>query len=81
MSPMQQRVLQQLRLELAEAGYELSSSELVSMGQFLVILDTAGSAEGLQRILDQLAPTWQGDGSYSLLKARSARNRHHFSCR
>jgi hypothetical protein len=66
---MQQRVLRDLRLELAEAGCELSSVELESMGQFLVLLDAAGSAEGLQRTLDRLAPTWQGDGPYSLLVA------------
>jgi hypothetical protein len=69
---MQQRVLRDLRLELAEAGCELSGAELESMGQFLVLLDAAGSAEGLQRMLDRLAPTWQGEGPYSLLESTPA---------
>jgi hypothetical protein len=73
---MQQRVVCDLRLEFAEAGYELSSAEVESMRQFLVLLDAAGSAEGLQRTLDRLAPTWQGDRSYSLLEAPLATAEH-----
>jgi hypothetical protein len=81
MSPVQQHVLQLLRRELAEAGHELSNAELTSMGQFLVLLDAAGSADGLQRRLDQLAPTWQGDTPYSLLDAPPATAHHEFVLR
>ncbi len=76
MSPVQHHVMLLLRRELAEAGHELSSAELTSMGQFLVLLDAAGSAEGLQHRLDQLAPTWQGDNPYSLLEAPTASAQH-----
>ena len=83
MSSVQQHVLLLLRRELAEAGHELSSAELTAMGQFLVLLDAAGSAEGLQRRLDQLAPTWHGEGDspYSLLDAPSVSVQHQFLIR
>ena len=76
MSADQDRVLRLLRRELAEAGCELSSTELHAMGQFLVLLDAAGSAEGLQHTLDRLAPTYCGETSYSLLEARAADEDH-----
>ena len=69
MTPTQQRVLYQIRNDLAEAGHELSAAEVESMGQFLILLDAAGSAEGLQHTLDRLAPTWHAENSYSLLEA------------
>ena len=68
MSPRQRRVLQQIQMELAEAGHELSGEEVESMGQFLVLLDAAGSADGLQRTLDRLAPNCHVDGVPSLLE-------------
>ena len=78
MSAEQDRVLRLIRRELAEVGCELSSAELHAMGQFLVLLDAAGSAEGLQHTLDRLAPTYQGESSFSLLDARAANNDHVF---
>jgi len=69
MTPIQQQVLGQIRLELAEVGCELSCAELESMRQFLMLLDAAGSAEGLQHTLDRLAPTWHAENSYSLLES------------
>ena len=76
MAPKQDRILRLLRRELAEAGCELSRAELHAMGQFLVLLDAAGSAEGLQHTLDRLAPTFHGESSYSLLEARAANTEH-----
>jgi len=69
MTPTQQRVLIQIRRELAEVGHEVSCAELESMRQFLILLDAAGSGDGLQHTLDRLAPTWHGENSYSLLEA------------
>jgi hypothetical protein len=69
MTRLQQQVLSQIRLELAEVGCELSCTELESMRQFLILLDAAGSSEGLQNTLDRLAPTWHGGSSYSLLES------------
>ncbi len=76
MSADQDRVLRLIRRELAEAGCELSSAELHAMGQFLVLLDATGSADGLRLTLDRLAPTFQGHPSYSLLDAPIANTDH-----
>ena len=76
MTRMQQQVLSQIRLELAETGHELSCAELESMRQFLILLDAAGSSEGLQHTLDRLAPTWHGERSYSLLESPADYHQH-----
>jgi hypothetical protein len=76
MTPTQQRVLLQIRRELAEVGHEVSCAELESMRQFLILLDAAGSSDGLQHTLDRLAPTWHGENSYSLLQVPTASSDH-----
>jgi hypothetical protein len=76
MTPTQKRVLYQIRNDLAEAGHELSAAEVESMRQFLILLDAAGSAEGLQHTLDRLAPTWHTESSYSLLEAPALSSAH-----